>query len=228
MISVIIPAYNAFRTIGETIESILGQTVPPDEIIVVDDGSVDNTRDHPALSAPIVRVVRQNHMGAAAALNRGVAEIKGEIVGFLDADDLWTPRKLEWQLAVLERDQGVCGVSGQFESFACPTSTVDERAGWSIPVEPQDGWIQGALLLRSDTVAKIGAFPEDVHAGYNVDWIARMRDSDVRVEMLPQVVLRRRIHSGSLSQRSAKRDAGYLKVARMALERKRRGQQPHE
>ncbi len=228
MISVIIPAFNACRTIGETVESILRQTLPPDEVIVVDDGSTDGTGNHPVLTSSIVRVCRQENAGAAAALNRGLSEVKGDVLGFLDADDLWCPRKLEWQTAVLERDPSLSGVSGHFESFACPTSTAAEQACWSIPATPQEGWIQGALLMRSDAAARVGTFPEGISAGYNVDWIARMRDLGERVAMVPQVVLHRRIHSGSLSHRSAERDSGYLKIARMALERRRKGLLPHE
>ena len=77
MISVIVPAFNAYKTIGETIESIQQQTLLPGEIIVVDDGSTDDTGRHPALSAPIVKVHRQNHAGAPAALNRGVSRGAG-------------------------------------------------------------------------------------------------------------------------------------------------------
>jgi glycosyltransferase involved in cell wall biosynthesis len=223
MISVIIPAYNAAKTIGETIDSALGQTLPPDEIIVVDDGSTDGTGDHPILAAPSVRVVRQDNAGTAAALNCGLAEANGDLIAFLDADDLWIAEKLEWQVAVLRLGRGFIGVGGYVEAFACPTSTPAERARWDLPDGPQPGWVLGTMLVHREGVEMAGAFPEGIRAGYHIDWMARLREYGDGIEMMPEVVLRRRIHAGSLSQRSAARDAGYLAVARMALERRRSG-----
>lgn len=224
MISLIIPAYNARRTIGETIESVLAQTLVPDEIIVVDDGSSDGTADHPVLAHSNIRVLRQDNAGAAKALNVGVANASGDYVSFLDADDLWLPEKQKLQLDVLTGRPDLPGVTAHFRSFCCPTSTPAERAGWNVPTEPQIGWVIGTLLLRRQTVDRTGPFPEGVHAGYNIDWLDRMRKAGLEPLLLPDVVMERRIHAGSLSQRSRARDDGYLSVARRALERRRRQQ----
>lgn len=100
-VTVIVPAYNAARTIGRTIASALGQTHRDLEVIVVDDGSADATGDHVARYAAIdsrVRYVFQANAGVAAARNRGIAEARGSFVATLDADDLWYPTKIERQL----------------------------------------------------------------------------------------------------------------------------------
>lgn len=99
MVSVIIPAYNAGRIVGRAIESALAQTAPPFEIIVVDDGSSDDTAAVAEKYAGKVRVLRQANAGPAAARNRGARAAAGEWLGFLDSDDAWFPTKLERQLA---------------------------------------------------------------------------------------------------------------------------------
>ena len=104
LISVIIPAYNAAATIEAAIQSVLHQTYPHRELIVVDDGSVDGTAERVHAFGDRVRYVHQEHRGPGAARNRGIAEARGTFVALLDADDLWLPQKLERQLAVLQHE----------------------------------------------------------------------------------------------------------------------------
>jgi cellulose synthase/poly-beta-1,6-N-acetylglucosamine synthase-like glycosyltransferase len=97
-VSVVIPAYNAAATIAAAIESVLAQTRPPEEIIVVDDGSKDETSAVVELFGPAVRLLRQANAGCGQARNTGAREARGTWLAFLDADDLWLPTKLERQL----------------------------------------------------------------------------------------------------------------------------------
>src|SRR4051794_31702052 len=106
-VSVVIAAYNAQAYIAEAIESVLGQTVAPDEVIVVDDGSSDGTRGILDRFGKRIMALGQANSGQAVAVNRGLALARGELIGFCDADDLWSPRKLELQLALLDRDGGI-------------------------------------------------------------------------------------------------------------------------
>ncbi|PIQ84452.1 MAG: hypothetical protein COV75_02235 [Candidatus Omnitrophica bacterium CG11_big_fil_rev_8_21_14_0_20_63_9] len=106
-VSVVIPAHNAAATIDAAIHSVLHQTAPAFEIIIIDDGSTDGTAQRVQTFGERVRYLRQEQAGPAAARNRGAAEARGEYVAFLDADDLWLPRKLEAQLAVVEQEPGV-------------------------------------------------------------------------------------------------------------------------
>ena len=101
-ISVIMPAYNAARFIARSIQSIQQQTVRPLEILVVDDGSKDNTAEVAEASGDLVRVIRQANGGPAAARNTGAREARGEWLAFLDSDDAWIPTKLEQQIAALD------------------------------------------------------------------------------------------------------------------------------
>jgi len=113
-VSVVIPAYNYGRFIADTIRSVLDQTLPPSEIIIVDDGSTDQTAAVVAAFGDAVRYIRQDHAGVCAARNRGVNESLGELVAFLDADDTWEPANLEKQIARFETDEEIglvhCGM----------------------------------------------------------------------------------------------------------------------
>lgn len=107
--SIVVPAYNAAKTLPETLRSLLAQTFDDFEIVIVDDGSSDETPEI-ALSFcthPNVRVVRQPNRGLAGARNTGIAEARGVFIGFCDADDLWLPTKLARHVAHLEADGDV-------------------------------------------------------------------------------------------------------------------------
>lgn len=102
-ISVIIPTYNRAHCVGEAIKSVLDQTYKNFEIIVVDDGSTDNTEEVLATFGDKIRVIRQENRGVSAARNAGIREARGEWLAFLDSDDLWLPDKLAIQIAGLHR-----------------------------------------------------------------------------------------------------------------------------
>jgi glycosyltransferase involved in cell wall biosynthesis len=104
-ISVVIPAYNSAAYIRETLESVLAQTYPPLETIVIDDGSTDTTAEIVQSYAGRVRLLQQDHQGVSAARNLGIKEARGDYIAFVDSDDLWLPEKLRLQAAcLLEKD----------------------------------------------------------------------------------------------------------------------------
>ncbi len=103
LVSVIIPSYNSAGIIPEAIESVLAQSVPVDEIIVVDDGSEDDTAAACRRFGDRVRYARQQNAGASCARNTGISMARGDWLAFLDADDIWEPTKLEVQLAALQQ-----------------------------------------------------------------------------------------------------------------------------
>ncbi len=103
-ISVIIPCFNAARYINEAIDSVLKQTVLPIEIIVVDDGSTDESANIAKSIDKHVKVLQQHNQGESVARNRGIKEASGDWVAFLDADDIWKPGKLEAQLAIADEE----------------------------------------------------------------------------------------------------------------------------
>src|SRR5688572_29700745 len=102
LVSVIIPTFNRASCVGAAIASVLAQTYTPLELIVVDDGSSDHTSTVVSAFAPRLVYMQQTHGGVSAARNRGVAASHGELVAFLDSDDLWLPGKVAAQVALLQ------------------------------------------------------------------------------------------------------------------------------
>jgi glycosyltransferase involved in cell wall biosynthesis len=103
LVSTIIPTYNRANLIGDAVDCVLGQTYPNVEVIVVDDGSTDNTEEVLSKYGNRIRVIRQTNAGPAAARNRGIRAAKGQIIAFLDSDDIWLPLKIEKQVELLMR-----------------------------------------------------------------------------------------------------------------------------
>ena len=128
-ISVIIPAYNRAGEITHAVDSVLAQTRPPLEIIVVDDGSTDETPEVLQRYGERIRVVRQQNQGVAAARNAGIAIARGDLLAFIDSDDVWTPRKLELQAARFEADPELGLVHGG-AAFTGSVTKLDGMEGW--------------------------------------------------------------------------------------------------
>jgi glycosyltransferase involved in cell wall biosynthesis len=220
-ISVVIPAWQAAATIAETLASIAAQTRPPDEVIVVDDGSTDETAQVARAAMPAARILRRANGGAAAALNTGLAAAGGDLLAVLDADDLWPPGKLAIQEALLAQAPALAGVGGLMECFACPSLPPASPLAARIATEPAPCLLLGALLLRRDAYATIGPQDETLRIGFSIDWMHRARLAGLAFLVLPEVVLRRRVRQGSLSSRAGGADAGYLAMARRAIARRR-------
>jgi glycosyltransferase involved in cell wall biosynthesis len=106
-ISVVIPVYNREQTIGRAIDSVLAQELLPEEIIVVDDGSTDDTPEILNLYLPKIQVVRQENKGVSAARNRGIEVAAGKWIAFLDSDDEWMPDKLQKQIVFIEQHPNI-------------------------------------------------------------------------------------------------------------------------
>tara|TARA_B100001250_G_scaffold391632_1_gene392712 strand:+ start:263 stop:1099 length:837 start_codon:yes stop_codon:yes gene_type:complete len=119
-VSVIIPTYNRKHTLSRAIESIISQTIKPLEIIIVDDGSDDGTREWIKQEYPFIQYLNQNNSGVSASRNRGIFSANGNWIAFLDSDDEWIPEKLERQLSILRSDK---------EAVFCHTNEIWIRNG---------------------------------------------------------------------------------------------------
>ncbi len=180
VVSVIIPAWNAARTVGETIRSALGQTHRPIEVVVVDDGSTDETAAVVSSFGAAVRYVRQKNSGAAAARNLGIERSSGEFVALLDADDLWLPDKLERQVRTLRADRSVGAVQ-------CGTTYVDD--GMNVlevrtPPPRVSLWevlnfrgvvaLMSTLVIRRDCLAVAGVQRPEFEGKDEWEWTMRL------------------------------------------------------
>jgi glycosyltransferase involved in cell wall biosynthesis len=216
-VSVVIPAYNAARYVRETIRSVLDQTHKVLEVIVVDDGSTDQTAVTAGRFGTPVRVLRRPHAGIGASRNAGLAEASGAFIALLDADDLWDPTKLSRQLELFAEDPDLDLAFSGVEQFVSP-----ELGGVELPARhgpSKTGRAASAVLMRAAVVDRVGPFREDVAVGEFVDWYDRAVTSGCRVDQVDAPLVRRRIHAtntGSMQDRS-----DWTAVVKEMLDRRR-------
>jgi glycosyltransferase involved in cell wall biosynthesis len=176
-VSVIIPTYNHGRYITDAVDSALAQTHPASEVIVVDDGSTDQTCDLVAPYRHRVRYIYQPNRGLSAARNTGINAARGEWLAFLDADDFWLPEKLERQANVIATSPGVVLVycsAWRIESDGSRVfaKCIDTRKLW--PTLRYRNCVSGgsAAVVRKDVVAEAGCFDESLRACEDWDlWV---------------------------------------------------------
>lgn len=213
-VSVVIPARNAARFLAAALASVRAQTRPVAEILVVDDGSTDATaRIAEELGA---RVVCQPAAGAAVARNRGATEATGDWLAFLDADDLWTPEKTARQLAWLEAHPGVPLVFGHGMNFVSEREGAGENA-------PRPAWLPGAALIRREFFLTAARFDPAAAQSEVVAWILALRAQGVRLEAIPELVLRRRLHADNTRRQGDGGRKTDLQLVRAHLARQRAG-----
>lgn len=220
LVSVIIPAYNRAEYVGASIESVLNQSWPEREVIVVDDGSTDETADVVA-RYPSVRYIHQSQCGIGAARNRGVRSARGEFLAFLDSDDLWTGEKLAIQMRAADENPGVDIFYGYAKQFVSPGVGGADRQTMRFIGNPMAGYLPGTLLVSARTFARVGLFPETWKVGEAMEWHLRAVEMGLRIMLLPDVVLLRRLHSTNQGRvhRDARRD--YVRILKAALDRRR-------
>jgi glycosyltransferase involved in cell wall biosynthesis len=200
LVSCILPAYYAERWLGEALESVFAQTYSPIEAIVVDDGSTDGTPGVVASFGERIVGLRQPNAGPAAALNRGILASRGEFLAFLDADDLWPPRKIELQMARFRAVAELAACYGLVQNFWVDSLKIEAEAlhGHRI-LDPVPGLVTGTLLARRSTFGRLGPFVDQRHA-YALDWALRLRHEGLPHEILDEVLLLRRYHEGNMSR----------------------------
>jgi glycosyltransferase involved in cell wall biosynthesis len=221
LVSVVIPAHNSRRYIVETLDSILAQRHRPLEILVVDDGSTDSTAQIVRGYAPEIRLIEQQQRGHPAARNTGIRAAAGEFLAFLDHDDLWSPDKLERQMASFERNPALDLVFGHIRNFFTPEMPPEERKRVAVPLQPLPGLLQGAMLSRRRSFHQVGLFSEERAIGDFLDWYGRAILARMNVQMLPETVVYRRIHANNY-QRTHKHQRGqYLRAVKDLLDRRR-------
>jgi glycosyltransferase involved in cell wall biosynthesis len=227
LVSVVIPVYNAEKYVGAAVESVLAQTYPRIQIITVDDGSTDNSLKV-LQNYPQVTVLSRPNGGIGAARNTGVAYAHGDLLAFLDSDDLWMANKLVLQVDAMLSQDAVdmpCDmVFGFVQQFISPDLDESVKRRIVCPPEPMRGYVCGTMLIRRELFHKVGAFSETLRVGEFVDWYARAKTLGLGEVMLPNVLLHRRLHSGSQSYiyRANQQDFAVLLKAKLDRERDKR------
>jgi glycosyltransferase involved in cell wall biosynthesis len=231
-ISTIIPVCNGEPYIGPALDSVFGQTLPPDEVVVVDDGSTDNTPDTLRRYAEQqakgrMIVISQKNLGTGHALNAGVSAATGDALAFLDADDLWEPDKLEIQRAALLADEGLEAVFGYIQQFISPELDPEISQKFIVSKDPQAGINKITLLIHRAAFERIGPFGVDADGADFIDWYARADLLGLRFRMLPSVVALRRHHAANFGrQRRAEEHGAILQALKSSLDRRRKSRKP--
>lgn len=221
-ISVIIPVYNGERYLAEAIESVRSQTYQPLEIIVVNDGSTDGSAEVAKRFAPAVQYCYQPNRGAAAARNHGIKLAQGKFLAFLDADDLWVANKLAYQIQTFNDDPFLDMVFGHVQQFHSPELDKAVKQQIKIPQEVIPGQHVGAMLIKRDSFVRVGNFNTDLELTELIDWYARAEEVGLNSLMLPEVVMKRRLHKASQGTYKRQHRQEYVHVLKAALDRRRR------
>lgn len=213
-VSIIIPAYNAADYIREAVDSALAQTYPDVEVVVVDDGSTDNTKHvlEPYISARKIKYVYEANKGLAGARDTGVKSAQGAYIAFLDADDLFLPEKVAEQVKVLEAhpDFGVC-YSDLLHFTDSPSGVPEERKFYHHRYKYPSGDVFGSLLrrqfinplavmARSEVFEKYGYFDENLRRSEDWDLWLRWSRAGVKFYYLDKPLAHYRMRGvGNLS-----------------------------
>ena len=207
-VSVIIPVYNQGKYLPEAVNSVLAQTYPASEIIIVDDGSTDETEIVGRSFGARIHYIRQENHGPAAARNTGLRAATGEAIALLDADDMWQPEKLECQIEVLRRYPDVGVVHTTF-------FRIDERGRYLYmvhdPAEMPDpalpamlfrNYVCGAsILVRRECLNRVGLQNEKIrYAAEDWEWSLRMASAGYKFHCVDKPLYCYRLHGGELSQ----------------------------
>jgi len=219
LISVIVPAYNMARFLPEAIASIRAQRWEPLEILVVDDGSTDET---PAIAQTLeaVRLIRKPNGGAASARNFGLQEAHGEWISFLDADDLWPPEKLARLAPRLAADPSLDVATGRIRYVPM------EGALWlDYRFERPDNTVShihlGAALYRRRAFERIGGFDESLRVGDDQDWFLRAREAGLHILIVGEITLYYRLHGANMTRGATAQQLELIDVVRRSLQRRR-------
>jgi glycosyltransferase involved in cell wall biosynthesis len=221
-LSVVIPAYNAAHFLGEAIASIRAQERRPDEIIVVDDGSTDQTAAVAAGLGSDIRVLRQNeNLGPAAARNHGIEAATGTVIGSLDADDLWQPDAMALLLSRLEQPPYPAIAAGRIEVVgeqlpARPVAqAADSLSGFALSF--------GCALIRRQVFHEIGLLDPGLRFGEDTDWFMRAREFGISIAVVDATTLIYRRHGANATFDPAHTMRVGSEMLRRSLARRRAG-----
>ena len=217
-ISAVIPAYNSAAFIAEAIGSIRAQTRPVDEIIVVDDGSTDDTAIIVQRLGDGIQYLHQANAGPSAARNRGIEAARGDLIAFLDADDQWTRTKIEQQLAVMEQNPAIALVAGDMAEIdsqdnitapsvlskhsllACFKGLGSEPIPNALALLLKTNFIPtGTVLARRAALEAAGGFTTEIHYGEDLELWAKVA-AQHPIVCLPEVLMLRRQHGDNVTQ----------------------------
>ena len=219
-ISVIIPVYNGEAYLREAIDSVLNQTYRPSEILIIDDGSTDNSASI-AQSYPSICYIYQINQGVSAARNVGIQAAQGKFIAFLDADDMWTPNKLEVQLSYLLKHPHIGYTFTKQRILLEPGREVPAWFREDLLLEDHPGFVPSTLVVRKKIFEQVGYFNSKYRRGEDTEWLTRARNAGISMAVIPETLLLRRMHDHNLSLGKAVNYSQLLGILKGSIDRKR-------
>jgi glycosyltransferase involved in cell wall biosynthesis len=223
LISCIVPVYNGETYLAEAIESIVKQSYQAIEIVIADDGSTDGTAKVAARYGSQIRYLHQTNAGTAAARNLGLSVAAGEFVAFLDADDVWHPEKLKRQIARFAARPELDYCIAHAQNFWIPNLIEEEKKFRDHRIsKPLPAYATGTLLARYELFDRVGRFNTAIRHADDTEWFLRVNEGGAVMELLPDVLLYRRLHYTNLSRMKASNSHDqYLRLVKTTLDRRR-------
>jgi glycosyltransferase involved in cell wall biosynthesis len=202
LVSVVVPVYNRGHCVVDAVRSVVDQTHPLVECLVVDDGSTDGTIA--ALTAafedePNVQLIERDHAGVSAARNHAIERAVGEYLTFLDSDDLMVPHRIEHQLAYLAQgtaDAVLCRQEQVLVGDAVRPEWLERHPDW------WDGYHHTSILVETWRVRDVGGFDERLDIGEDIDLVVRLAGAGAHIGALDEALVLRRFFGDNLSYQS--------------------------
>jgi GT2 family glycosyltransferase len=221
-ISIIIPVYNGEKYLAEAIDSVLSQTYPTVEVIVIDDGSQDASAEIARSYGSQILYYYQDNAGLGDALNTGVAHASGEFLSFLDQDDLWVSHKLTRQMQEFTNNNQVDAVFGYIEQFHSAELTPSTQQRYHVKQQIMSGYCADTLLISRKAFLRVGTFDSSLRTTTFLDWYARAKEYGLQMIMVKEVLAKRRIHTTNISiTHKSTVNKEYLQLLKSALDRRR-------
>ena len=221
-LSVIIPVFNGCCYLEEALASVQRQTLSPDEIILVDDGSTDGSWELMcSLSGGNIHVAQQVNSGPAAARNLGLEKSTGELIAFLDCDDLWEPEKLELQVDLSYSHPSAGVFYTGFSEFFSPDISPLVKRQTRLKSGVLSGLVNSTILIRREVFEKVGVFDSRWRTGELIDWWSRAREKNIEKKGIDRVLAWRRIHDSNLGRKAARDRKDYLGIIKASLDRRK-------
>ena len=222
LISVIVPVYNGDRYLAEAIESVLVQDYHPIEIIVIDDGSTDRTRQVAESFQKHIHYIYQLNRGAANARNTGLKIANGELIAFLDADDTWESKKSNLQLDIFADNPSTEIVLGYLQRTHS-TKSIDGNPVFENYDNPVMALSLGAASIRRSVFDRVGLFDEELQYADDLDWFMRARELNISMKVHTDTVLFYRRHDRNMTNQVELGNQYLASMFKKSLDR-RRGQ----
>jgi glycosyltransferase involved in cell wall biosynthesis len=197
-ISVVVPVYNAELYLKQCLDSVFAQTLVPQEVIVINDGSTDGSLGILKNYPKPIRLYSRENRGVSATINEAIGYVRGDYVALIDNDDYWQPDKLQRQAHFMHQNPQLDACFGLIKQFVSPEIASQKR--FVVPSNPQKGLCKTTMLIRSDAFEKAGPFDEALVTCDFIDWLIQATKKGFRYEVIDHVVAHRRVRPHSLSQ----------------------------